>query len=160
MLRSYGGNRSFTSRSDFFARGLAARPRLGDGVSDDAELAQRGEVVPARPVLDGLAAFEAVDVDLIHLDLPALPGKVASASRAAPASAARSSPAETIAAPTAAILHARCVFLSAVFIVCLIPFCMRGGTDVPGRVYRVEASGRAYPGQGSTSTKPEGPYPG
>ena len=71
MLRSYGGNRSFTSRSDFFARGLAARPRLGDDVSDDAELAQRAEVVPARPVLDGLAAFEAVDVNLILLDLPA-----------------------------------------------------------------------------------------
>src|SRR3712207_3577256 len=131
MLCSYGGNRSFTSRSDFFGRGLAARPRLGDGVSDDAELEQRAEVVPARPVLDGLAVLQAVDVDLIHLDLPALPGKVASASRAVPASAARSSLAETIAAPTAAILPARCVFLSAVFIVCLVPFCMRSGTRCP-----------------------------
>src|SRR5918997_2304997 len=62
---------------------------------------------------------------------PLAPGKVASASRAVPANAARSSLAETIAAPPAAILPAQCVFLSAVFIVCLVPFCMRSGTRCP-----------------------------
>src|SRR3712207_6307517 len=49
-------------------------PRLLAGryrVSYDAELTHRPEVVTADPVLDGLAALEAVDVDLVYLDPPA-----------------------------------------------------------------------------------------
>jgi hypothetical protein len=47
------------------------RSRRGYGVGYYAELAHRAEVVPAYPVVYGLASLQAVDVDLRDLDLPA-----------------------------------------------------------------------------------------